>query len=127
MQCLNCHKLGDPDAPGAVKDPKGPNLSLVYLRLQRRWVRHWVQEPPVMQVNTKMPQFFSGLPVLKIDGQGWAAAQGLPQAEIDRTTKAYGSTGDDQANLILDYLYAAGEQRTTDVQPPKAAAPPPPK
>src|SRR5262249_27822646 len=42
MQCLTCHYLGDPNAPGAVKDPKAPNLSLAHERLQRRWIRHWV-------------------------------------------------------------------------------------
>jgi len=74
-------------------------------------------------VNTKMPQFFSGLSATKIDGQPWAVAQGLPDAEVKRTEGAYGATADDEANLVLDYLYAAGEMRTTDVQPPKAAAP----
>jgi hypothetical protein len=121
MQCLSCHHMGDEHAAGATRDPKGPNFWLVHDRLQRRWVRHWVQEPPVIQVGTKMPQFFSGLSALKIDGQNWAAAQGLPAAEVKRTTEAYGATADEQAGLVLDYLYAAGDMRLTDVQPVKAA------
>ena len=123
MQCLSCHFLGDPSAPGSVKEPKAPNLSLVSVRLQRRWSRHWVQEPPVIQAGTKMPQFFSGLPIFKLDGQDWAAAQGLPQAEIDRTRKAYGSTVEEQNDLLWDFLYASGVRNHTSVQPAKASAP----
>src|SRR5206468_8273705 len=77
MQCLSCHALGDENAKGVVKDPKGPNFTVVASRLQRRWTGHWVQEPPIIQVSTKMPQFFSGLPVFKQDGQTWADAVGL--------------------------------------------------
>ena len=33
MQCLSCHQLGDPNAAGVVKDPKGPNLTLTASRL----------------------------------------------------------------------------------------------
>lgn len=127
MQCLSCHQLGDPSAAGAVKDPKGPNLSLAAYRLQRRWVRHWVQEPPVIQVSTKMPQFFSGLPIFKPDGQPWAAAQSLPDDAVKFYNARYGQTVEEETGLLLDYLYAAGAKNVTSVQPPKASLPAPPK
>jgi mono/diheme cytochrome c family protein len=127
MQCLSCHQIGDPSAAGAVKDPKGPNLSLVAYRLQRRWTRGWVQEPPVIQVSTKMPQFFSGLPIFKPDGQTWAAAQGLPADQIAFYNAHYGATVQEETNLLLDYLYAAGAKNLTSVQPPKTSLPAPPK
>lgn len=126
MQCLSCHYLGDPDAPGAVKEPKAPNLSLAYQRLQRRWVRHWVQEPPVIQPGTKMPAFFSGLPVFNPSGQTWSEATGRPKDEIAFFNNRYGKTADDQANLVLDYLFAAGGRGVTSVQVPLDQLPHPP-
>src|SRR5205823_12729439 len=75
MQCLKCHVMGDPKAPGARPDPTAPNLDLAYRRLQPRWVRRWVQEPPLIQVSTAMPAFFTGEPVFNLDGQPWHRAQ----------------------------------------------------
>jgi cbb3-type cytochrome oxidase cytochrome c subunit len=123
MQCLSCHFMGDPKAPGAVKEPKAPNLGLAYRRLQRRWVRHWVQEPPVIQAATSMPQFFSGLSIFKVDGQDWADAQGLPAAKIKESQDKYGKTVDEQTDLLLDFLYAAGVRNYTSVAPAKPAPP----
>ncbi len=122
MQCLSCHFMGDPKAPGAVKDPKAPNLGLAYRRLQRRWVRHWVQEPPVIQAGTSMPQFFSGLSIFKVDGQDWADAQGLPAAKVKDSQDKYGKTVEDQTDLLLDFIYAAGVRNYTSVKPAKPAA-----
>jgi cbb3-type cytochrome oxidase cytochrome c subunit len=128
MQCLTCHYLGDPQAPGAVKDPKAPNLSLTYERLQRRWVRNWMQEPPVIQPGTSMPAFFSGLPIYHIHGMTWSEAAGRPKEEIEYFNQRYGKTADEQSALVLDYLYAAGQRGVTSVQAPgdklpKAPAP----
>ncbi|MGH7180033.1 MAG: carboxypeptidase regulatory-like domain-containing protein, partial [Tepidisphaeraceae bacterium] len=123
MQCLSCHYLGDPKAPGSVMDPKAPNLSLTASRLQRRWVRGWVQEPPVIQAGTSMPAFFSGLPVFSLSGQTWSEAAGRPAEEIEFYDKRYGETADAQAKLLLDFLYAAGARGVTVVQPPKESLP----
>jgi len=135
MQCLTCHYLGDPNAQGAVKEPKAPNLSLSHVRLQRRWVRHWMQEPPVIQPGTSMPAFFSGLggtsPTYNLHGQTWSETAGRPKDEVEFYNNRYGKTADEQASLVLDFLYAAGGRSVTAVQAPqdqlpKPAAPPAP-
>src|SRR5207247_8642809 len=125
MQCLKCHVLGDPSVAGANKSPTAPNLTLASRRLQRRWVRHWVQEPPIIQPGTAMPPFFSGgpdaaTPVWDPHGQSWPRAQ-----KTERPPEAieadFGKTVDEQTALLLDFLYAAGVRGHTGIQP----APPP--
>ena len=122
MQCLKCHVLGDPDVPGAQKTPTAPNLSLASRRLQRRWIRHWVQEPPIIQVGTAMPPFFTGLPVLNEQGQPWPRSQGEGAAEIAKAEAKYGNTVDEQTNLLLDFIYAAGVRGFTGIQPVAGSA-----
>src|SRR5256885_17073772 len=90
-----------------------PNLALAHQRLQRRWVRHWVQEPPIIQVGTAMPPFLSGLAALKLDGLSWPRSQMLPEPEVQRIEATYGSTPDEQASLPLDFLYAPGARHYT--------------
>ena len=131
MQCLTCHVLGDPKAPGALPNPTAPNFSQVFGRIQRRWARHWVQETTTMQPGTAMPPFFTGLPVLSIDGQSWPRAQQvgdpLQQAWITQhVEKTYGPTADGQADLVLDFIFAAGARGYTAVQPPPGQFGPPP-
>jgi cytochrome c551/c552 len=130
MQCLSCHYLGDPNTPGAVKDPKAPNLSLAHVRLQRRWVRNWMQEPPVIQPGTSMPAFFSGLggtsPTYNLHGQTWSETAGRPKEEIEYYNNRYGKTADEQSALVLDFLYAAGARNMTAVQAPQDQLPKPP-
>ncbi|HEY8668928.1 MAG TPA: hypothetical protein VIL86_19930, partial [Tepidisphaeraceae bacterium] len=123
MQCLKCHIMGDPGAAGAAKSPTAPNLMLAQRRLQRRWVRHWVQEPPIIQANTAMPPFFTGLPINKLDGQSWPRAQGVPDAEAIEAK--YGKTAQEQTDLLLDFLYAAGVRNYTTVMPTAGAKPAP--
>jgi cytochrome c551/c552 len=118
MQCLKCHVLGDPEVPGANKNPTAPNLSLASRRLQPRWVRHWVQEPNIIQVGTAMPPFFTGLAINKLDGQPWPASQGVGADEVKRVEATYGATVQEQTALLLDFLYAAGVNGFTGVQPP---------
>jgi hypothetical protein len=119
MQCLKCHVLGDPNVDGANKAPTAPNLSLAHQRLQRRWVRHWVQEPNVIQVGTAMPPFFTGLPddvAVDVHGQTWDHAQKTVRSQ-DAVESDYGKTVDEQTGLLLDFLYAAGVRAYTGVQP----------
>jgi cytochrome c551/c552 len=115
MACLQCHVMGDPQAPGAHGDPTAPNLSLVHDRLQRRFVRHWVQEPPTIQPGTAMPPFFSGMDQLKVDGLPYHVAQQVPNP--DEIAEQYGQTVQEQTELLLDFLYAAGRRGHTSVQP----------
>jgi mono/diheme cytochrome c family protein len=126
MQCLKCHVLGDPNVDGANKAPTAPNLSLTSRRLQTDWVRAWVQEPNIIQVGTAMPPFFTGLPVFKLEGQPWHLAQPLgdPQQQAAHTQQVearYGATVEQQTDLLLDFLYAAGVRGVTGVQPATAA------
>jgi cbb3-type cytochrome oxidase cytochrome c subunit len=122
-QCLKCHVMGDPRAPGARQDPTAPNLDLAQRRLQRRWVRHWVQEPPVIQVGTAMPAFFTGEPVNKLEGQSWPRAQNIGEPQRSEIEKKFGATVEEQTDLLLDFVYAAGVRGYTAVQPAAAAAP----
>jgi hypothetical protein len=116
--------------PGAQKNPTAPNLQLAHRRLQRRWVRHWVQEPPVIQPGTKMPAFLSGLsgnsPTFDLHGQPWSEALGRPKEEVEFFNNRYGKTADEQANLVLDYLYVAGTRGVASVQIPLDQLPHPP-
>jgi cytochrome c551/c552 len=122
MQCLKCHVIGDPTVQGAQKNPTAPNLSLAHRRLQRRWIRHWVQEPPIIQVGTAMPPFLTGLAITSQSGQPWPRSQGAPAEEQKRVESLYGSTPDEQGDLLLDFLYAAGVRNYTGIQPAKPGA-----
>jgi plastocyanin len=124
MQCLKCHVLGDGSVAGAQKNPTAPNLTLAHRRLQRRWIRHWVQEPDIIQLQTAMPPFFTGKPVFDPRGQSWARAQSTLRP-ADQVEADYGKTADEQAALLLDFIYAAGVRGHTGIQP--ADAPPPTK
>ncbi len=133
MQCLKCHVLGDPNIEGAQKNPTAPSLSLAYQRLQRRWVRDWMQEPAIIQLNTKMPPFFTGLDPLQgiylVHGRPWPKSQGVSEEEVRRVESKFGSTVQEQTKLVLDFLYEAGARNYTGIQPPGAeqsATPPAP-
>lgn len=121
MQCLKCHVLGDPSIAGANKTPTAPNLGLAFRRLQQRWVRHWIQEPNIIQVGTAMPPFFTGIAVNKLDGQTWPKSQGGAEADVHRIEGTYGATVQDQTALLLDFIYSAGVRGHTGVQPPTSA------
>lgn len=122
MQCLKCHVMGDPKATGTTPVPTAPNLDLASRRLQRPWVRQWVQEPSTIQSGTTMPPFFTGLTVDRLDGQPWPRSQGASDADAARIETLYGATADEQARLLLDFIYAAGEKHYTAVLP-QAAGP----
>jgi hypothetical protein len=130
LQCLSCHVMGDPSIEGANKSPTAPNLSLANLRLQRRWVRHWVQDPDIIQKGTAMPPFFTGLPIFATVtpdakaplGQTQPRAQNVPEPQASEIEQKYGKTVDEQTTLLLDFLYAAGARGYTAKQP----APPAP-
>src|SRR5205814_10071350 len=94
MLCLACHVLGVQSVAATSKPPTAPNLALASRRLQRRWVRHWVQEPPIIQPRTAMSPFFSGspdaaTPVWDVHGQSWPRAQKTerPLAAIETNYK----------------------------------------
>jgi cytochrome c551/c552 len=128
LQCLKCHVLGDPNVPGANKTPTAPNLAMAATRLQQRWVRHWVQEPYIIQINTAMPPFFSGWKdkddhiVASLQGQSWPRALKTDR-DPDVIEAEYGKTVNEQMGLLLDFLYAAGARGFTGVQPTATTKP----
>jgi hypothetical protein len=125
MQCLGCHVLGDPSAPGATKAPQAPNLSLAYVRLQPRWIEHWVQEPGIIQNNTKMPPFFTGLGAFDLKGQAWSLAQGgTPEQTQDLLTAYHTKNVQEQKDLLVNFLFEAGGRSYTAVQPAGEVKPP---
>jgi cytochrome c len=145
MQCLKCHVLEDPKMAGIAAAPPAssgpsttpagqqaqtaPNLALAHRRLQRRWMRHWVQEPPVIQTGTAMPPFFTGLPVFSQGGQSWPLAQPLGDpaqqaAFLARVHETYGDTADEQTDLLLDFVLTAGIRGYTARTPAPAATAP---
>jgi mono/diheme cytochrome c family protein len=125
LQCLSCHVLGDPSIEGANKNPTAPNLSLAHERLQRRWVRHWVQEPDIIQKGTAMPPFFTGLPIFATVtsdakaplGQSQPRAQNVGEPKATEIEEKYGKTVQEQTSLLLDFVYTAGERGYTAKQP----------
>jgi hypothetical protein len=125
LQCLSCHVLGDPTIEGANKNPTAPNLTLSHLRLQRRWVRHWVQEPDIIQKGTSMPPFFTGLPIYATVtpdgkaplGQSQPRAQHVSEPQATQIEEKYGKTVQEQTGLLLDFLYEAGARGYTAKQP----------
>lgn len=119
MQCLKCHVLGDPTVEGSQQNPTAPNLDLVYRRLQPRWLRRWVQEPGVIQAKTMMPPFLSGMSIYHLDGLPFPRGQG-GDVDAERLEAMYGETADEQGQLLLDFLYAAGVRGYTGVQPAEA-------
>jgi cytochrome c2 len=123
MRCLDCHIFtpdaptanvtGTTDAPGAfASNAKAPNLGLAWKRLQRGWVRAWVQEPDIVMHGTNMPPYFTGLPVFNLDGQTWQKAQNLGAAK-SANAEQFGGTVDEQTKLLLDFLYFGGQKGLT--------------
>jgi cytochrome c551/c552 len=134
MQCMKCHYVGDINAPGANTKPTAPNLSNVHRRLQRRWTTHWVQEPPLIQVGTLMPAFFSGLSAFKLDGLPWPLGTASLQDDADKikqfttdTDKVLAKYGvkdvREQKALLLDYVYATGLKPGYSAAQPADAVP----
>ena len=122
MQCLKCHMFGETNPDEKVPPSVvAPNLALADERLQRRWVRHWVQEPPIIQVGTAMPPFLSGIGALKLDGLSWPRSQQMQEPEAQRIEQAYGNDPNEQAALVLDFLYWAGSRNLTLAQPAAGA------
>jgi cytochrome c2/plastocyanin len=114
LRCLSCHVLGDPAVPGSNPNPTAPNLNLAHKRLRYDWFVAWLQDPGRIQPGTKMPQWFPG------GRSAYAAYSDDLRIPFE---KKYGSNGDDQLHLLLDYVWQAGLMNATAVQGNAAAAP----
>jgi mono/diheme cytochrome c family protein len=116
LQCLKCHVLGDPSVPGANSNPTAPNLNFAFRRLRQGWFREWLKNPAWIQPGTKMPQLFP-------DMRSAFLEYGDNRAELEAK---YGSTGEEQIELLLDFLYNAGLKNYTAIQPGGIAPTAPP-
>jgi mono/diheme cytochrome c family protein/cytochrome c len=129
MQCHTCHVLGNDAAEGVNKQPKGPNLSMTHRRIQRKWARHWVQEPQTIQPGNPMAAiFFSGRGIEAITAPNKFVfdLKGLPYIPSDRNPESirsvqyeFGDTVDEQMELVNDFIYAAGFEGYTSKDPPQ--------
>jgi cbb3-type cytochrome oxidase cytochrome c subunit len=111
MQCLDCH-LMSADGSGDLSKAKAPNLDLVEGRLQRGWVRAWIQEPDVVRHGTNMPAYFSGLRAGDLNGRPLAEAERLTPAQAE-AVEQFGKTVGEQTDLLDDFLFAAGARHYT--------------
>jgi cbb3-type cytochrome oxidase cytochrome c subunit len=128
LQCHSCHVLGNESADGVNKTAKGPNLNLVQRRLQRRWARQWVQETQIIQTGSIMVPYFSGRAVPSVLDADRLMYQlhGLPYLGSPASAEAtkqgqfnFGQTADEQADLLLDFIYAAALRGYTSIDTPQ--------
>jgi cytochrome c2/mono/diheme cytochrome c family protein len=108
LKCLACHVLGDPEVEGSNPAPSAPNLSLAYHRLRQEWVHEWLQEPSSIQPGTKMPQLFGG---------GNSVFASYPDEDRAELEAKYGATGEAQMQLLIDFIYNAGQKKYDALQP----------
>ncbi len=114
LRCLSCHVAGDPKAPGTTTDIKAPNFALTSKRLRYDWVVAWLQDPQAIQPGANMPQIFQG-------GSAFSASPAEDRAKMEAK---FGKSTDEQAKLLVDFLYTLGARNNTSVQPGGAAAAP---
>ena len=120
MQCLKCHVLGDPSVPVRTRNRRAQSFAGELAGCSGDWIRHWVQDPNIIQVGTAMPPFFTGLPndvPVNLHGQPWPLAQQTVRP-VDQIEADYGKTVDEETGLLIDFIYAAGVKGFTGVQPP---------
>ncbi|MGE5610397.1 MAG: c-type cytochrome, partial [Bacillota bacterium] len=111
LQCQTCHVLGNEEDGRVNPAPRGPNLSLAHRRLQRAWVRRWLQDPQVIRADAVMPSFFSGRGItspvepakVQFDLNGLPyMLPPLTAEQIKQIQAAFGETVDQQTQLLLD-------------------------
>ena len=113
QKCLACHVGGDPTVPGTTTDIKAPNFALSYKRLQYDWIIRWLQDPQAIQPGANMPQIL----------QGGSAYASLPDDQRAEKEALFGKTAEEQARLMVDFLFALGQRRYTAIQPGAAEKP----
>lgn len=107
-------KLASPDVPTGQY---APNLIHVAQRLQYNWVYHWVQLPPFIMPGTRMLTFFPAID----PSTGEFYAGGAPSSYFrtqpgeakEKAHALFGSSGDEQIRLVLDFVYQAGMRNYT--------------
>ncbi len=118
-------KLSSPEVPTGLY---APNLIEVSQRLQYNWVYHWVQIPQFLMPGTRMLTFFPAID--PISGKFYAAGEPSsyfltqPEEAKEKAHALFGSTGDEQIRLVLDFVYQAGRRNYTPGSEQLYGAPP---
>lgn len=115
LKCLACHVAGEPSAPGTTTDIKAPNLALAHRRLRYDWVQQWLISPQWIQPGTNMPQLFGG---------SQSAFKDFPEDKRKPLEALFGSSGERQIPLLVDFLFDLGIRNQTVVQPAAPAGGP---
>jgi len=108
LKCLACHVAGDPSMPGTTTEIKAPNFALTWKRLRYEWAVKWLYNPKALQPGTNMPQIFPG---------GKSFFQDYPEETRKEKEAAYGATAEEQAKLLVDWLFTLGARGDTAIQP----------
>lgn len=83
-----------------------PNLGIAYRRLQEDYVKQWLRKPGAIMPGTKMPSLFGA------DGRVSAFAN-FPEAMRKEKELLYGSTAEEQMDLIARWIFIAGDRHYT--------------
>jgi len=92
--------------PSVYDKISAPNLSLTYIRLQEDYVKDWLRNPQAIMPGTKMPSLFG-------ETGNVSAAAGYPEEMRLKFERFFGSDADEQMDLIVRWLFAAGQRRYT--------------
>lgn len=132
--CGGCHKVEGVDEP-----KQGPGLVNMADKLDREWVRRWIEDPKGFRPNTRMPQVFKidhhldPLKKQEATAQDLGALRGLNglgklkkdhgDKQIDKLLKKYkdrkklfSAIQDAEMDAIVAYLY--GNSGSIDMQSP---------
>ncbi len=102
---------GSTEAPAQEKPTiydqiSAPNLGITYRRLQEDYVKQWLRKPGAIMPGTKMPSLFGA------DGRVSAFAN-FPDALRKEKELLYGSTAEEQMDLITRWIFIAGDRHYT--------------
>lgn len=95
-----------PAKPTIYDQISAPNLGITYRRLQEDYVKQWLRKPLSIMPGTKMPNLFGA------DGRVSAFAN-FPDALRKEKELLYGSTAEEQIDLITKWIFIAGDRHYT--------------
>ncbi|MBI4815532.1 MAG: c-type cytochrome [Deltaproteobacteria bacterium] len=58
LKCVSCHPASGAAQPGTSTADLAPDLALAPKRLKQRWLRAWLEDPQLLQPDTRMPTYF---------------------------------------------------------------------
>ncbi len=92
--------------PGLYEAISAPNLSLVHVRLQEDYVKNWLRKPLAIMPGTKMPTLFG-------PNGNVSAFAAYPEETRLKNELLFGKDPEEQMDLIVRWLFAAGQRRYT--------------